>query len=169
MMAAQPITQVAGGAGAGAAGQIAQEAGVGPLGQIGAALAGGVAGATAAAPRRAPVPGLALRTQEATERGIPVMTSDVAPPQTFMGRTVQQTGERIPLAGTGPLRAEQQQARVSAVRDLLRQFGAEDAAGVSDNIMADLAAKRSGELQKYTGLKSEVINRLDASGAVPVP
>lgn len=169
MMAAQPITQVAGGAGAGAAGQIAQEAGVGPLGQIGAALAGGVAGATAAAPRRAPVPGLALRTQEAAERGIPVMTSDVMPPETFMGRTAQQTGERIPLAGTGPLRAEQQQARVAAVRDLLRQFGAEDAAGVSDNIMADLAAKRSAELQKYSGLKTEVINRLDASGAVPVP
>lgn len=169
MMAAQPITQVAGGAGAGAAGQIAQEAGVGPLGQIGAALAGGVAGATAAAPRRAPVPGLALRTQDATERGIPVMTSDVMPPETFMGRTAQQTGERIPLAGTGPLRAEQQQARVAAVRDLLRQFGAEDAAGVSDNIMADLAAKRSAELQKYSGLKTEVINRLDASGAVPVP
>jgi hypothetical protein len=169
MLAAQPVTQVAGGAGAGAAGQIAQEAGIGPLGQVGAALAGGVAGATAAAPRRAPVPGLALRTQEATERGIPVMTSDVMPPETFMGRAAQQTGERIPLAGTGPVRAAQQQARVSAVRDLLRQFGAEDAAGVSDNIMADLAAKRSGELQKYTGLKSEVINRLDASGAVPVP
>ena len=169
MLAAQPVTQVAGGAGAGAAGQIAQEAGLGPLAQVGAALAGGVAGATAAAPRRAPVPGLALRTQEATERGIPVMTSDVMPPETFMGRAAQQTGERIPLAGTGSVRAAQQQARVSAVRDLLRQFGAEDAAGVSDNIMADLAAKRSGELQKYTGLKSEVINRLDASGAVPVP
>lgn len=169
MLAAQPVTQVAGGAGAGAAGQIAQEAGLGPLAQVGAALAGGVAGATAAAPRRAPVPGLALRTQEATERGIPVMTSDVMPPETFMGRAAQQTGERIPLAGTGSVRAAQQQARVSAVRDLLRQFGAEDAAGVSDNIMADLAAKRSGELQRYTGLKSEVINRLDASGAVPVP
>lgn len=169
MIAAQPITQVAGGAGAGAAGQIAQEAGVGPLGQIGAALAGGVAGATAAAPRRTPVPGLALRTQEATERGIPVMTSDVVPPQTFMGRTAQQTGERVPLAGTGPLRAEQQQARAAAVRDLLRQFGAEDAASVSDNIMLDLSAKRSGELQKYSGLKSEVINRLNAAGEVPVP
>ena len=169
MMAAQPITQVAGGAGAGAGGQIAQEAGIGPLGQIGAALAGGVAGATAAAPRRAPVAGLSAITEEATQRGIPVMTSDVMPPQTFMGRTAQQTGERIFLAGTGAARAEQQQARISAVRDLLRQFGAEDAANVSDDIMRDLTAKRSGDLQKYSSLKGEVIDRLDAKGAVPVP
>lgn len=169
MIAAQPVSQLAGGAGAGAGGQIAQEAGLGPLAQVGAALAGGVAGATAVPARRVPAPGLAATTREATERGIPVMTSDIVPPQTFMGRTAQQTGERIPLAGTGPARAAQQQARTSAVRDLLRQFGAEDAAGVSDNIMADLAAKRGAELQKYTGLKSEVINRLDSFGAVPVP
>jgi len=168
-LAAQPISQLAGGAGAGAAGQAAQEAELGPIAQIGASLAGGVAGAAAAAPRRAAVPGLSSRTQEATARGIPVLTSDVAPPQTFIGRTAQQTGERIPLAGTGPARAAQQQARVSAVRDLLRQFGAEDAANVSDDIMRDLASKRAGDLQKYSGLKGEVINRLDATGTVPVP
>lgn len=169
MLAAQPITQVAGGAGAGAAGQGAQEMGAGPLGQLGASLAGGIAGATLAAPRRAPVPGLARTTEEATQRGIPVMTSDVMPPDTFMGRTAQQIGERIPLAGTGPVRAAQQEARIAATRDLLRQFGAEDAANVSDDVMRDLAAKRSADLTKYSGLKSEVINRLDAQGAVPVP
>lgn len=166
MLGAQPATQAAGGAGAGLAAQAAQEAGLSPLVQTGAALAGGVAGAQAMLPRRAPVPGLAQTTQEATQRGIPVMTSDVMPPETFMSRTAQQMGERIPLVGTGPMRASQQEARVSAVRDLLRQYGAADAAGVSDDIMRDLATKRSADLNKYTGMKSEVINRLDA---LPVP
>ena len=168
VLAQQPALQVAGGAGAGAGGQIAQEAGLGPLAQIGASLAGGVAGATAAAPRRGPSPALAATTQEATSRNIPVMTSDVIPPDTFMGRTAQQIGERIPLAGTGPARAQQQQARISAVRDTLRQFGAIDAAGVSDDIMRDLATKRSADLKKYTSLKGDVIDRLDAQGPVPV-
>ncbi len=168
VLAQQPTLQVAGGAGAGAGGQIAQEAGLGPLAQIGASLAGGVVGATAAAPRRGPSPGLTASTQEATSRNIPVMTSDVIPPDTFMGRAAQQIGERVPLAGTGPVRAQQQQARIEAVRDTLRQYGATDAAGVSDDIMRDLATKRGDDLNKYTKLKGDVIDRLDAQGTVPV-
>jgi hypothetical protein len=168
MLAAQPVTQVAGGAGAGIAGQAAQEAGAGPAGQLAASLVGGVAGAAAAGPRRVPTPGLARTTEEATSRGIPVMTSDVMPPETFMGKTGQRVGERIPLVGTGPARAAQQRARIEATRDLLRQFGAEDAANVSDDVMRDLANKRAADLTKYTDLKKEVIERLDAQGPVPV-
>lgn len=168
-LGAQPVTQAAGGAGAGMAAQAAQEAGMSPLAQLGAGLAGGVAGAQLGVPRRAPVPGLAETTEEATKRGIPVMTSDVAPPETFAGKTMQQMGERVPLAGTGPLRASQQQARIEATRDLLRQYGAMDAATVSDDIMRDLASKRAADLAKYSGSKSEVINRLANQGTVPVP
>ncbi len=167
-LAAQPVTQAAGGAGAGMAAQAAQEAGMSPLVQLGAGLAGGVAGAQLGVPRRAPVPGLAETAEEATRRGIPVMTSDVAPPETFAGKTMQQMGERVPLAGTGPLRASQQEARIEATRDLLRQYGAADAANVSDDIMRDLASKRSADLNKYTSMKGEVINRL-STGDVPVP
>jgi hypothetical protein len=168
MLATQPATQVAGGAGAGLAGQAAQEAGAGPLGQIGASLVGGVAGA-AAVPRRTPMPRVAGTVEEATQRGIPVLTSDVMPPETFMGKAAQRVGERIPLVGTGPTRAAQQRARIEATRDLLRQYGAEDVANVSDDVMRDLANKRAADLNKYSSLKNEVIDRLDAAGPVPVP
>ena len=167
MLATQPVTQVAGGAGAGFAGQAAQEAGAGPLGQIGASLVGGVAGA-AAVPRRTPMPRVAGTVEEATQRGIPVLTSDVMPPETFMGKAAQRVGERIPLVGTGPTRAAQQRARIEATRDLLRQYGAEDVANVSDDVMRDLANKRSADLTKYTTLKDDVIKSLDAQGTVPV-
>jgi len=168
MLATQPATQVAGGAGAGLAGQAAQEAGAGPLGQIGASLVGGVAGA-AAVPRRTPMPRITGTVEEATQRGIPVLTSDVMPPETFMGKAAQRVGERIPLVGTGPTRAAQQRARIEATRDLLRQYGAEDVANVSDDVMRDLANKRAADLNKYSSLKNEVIDRLDAAGPVPVP
>jgi hypothetical protein len=168
MLATQPATQVAGGAGAGLAGQAAQEAGAGPLGQIGASLVGGVAGA-AAVPRRTPMPRVAGTVEEASQRGIPVLTSDVMPPETFMGKAAQRVGERIPLVGTGPTRAAQQRARIEATRDLLRQYGAEDVANVSDDVMRDLANKRAADLNKYSSLKNEVIDRLDAAGPVPVP
>jgi hypothetical protein len=97
------------------------------------------------------------------------MTSDVVPPETFIGKAAQRLGERIPIAGTGPLRAEQQQARIDAVRNVLRDFGADDAANLSDDIMKDLATKRSAEIQKYANSKKEVINRLADKGTVPVP
>jgi hypothetical protein len=175
MLAAQPVAQMAGGAGAGAAGQAVREAGGTPAGEIAASLLGGVAGGAAAsramAPTRAPSPAPRVQpiVEEAGRRGVPVMTSDVVPPETFIGKAGQRLGERIPIAGTGPLRAEQQQARIEAVRNVLRDFGADDAANLSDDIMRDLASKRSAEIQKYASSKKEVINRLADKGEVPVP
>ena len=174
MLAAQPVAQMAGGAGASAAGQAVREAGGTPAGEIAASLLGGVAGGAAAsramAPRVAPTtPTVQPIVEEAGRRGVPVMTSDVVPPETFIGKAAQRLGERIPIAGTGPLRAEQQQARIEAVRNVLRDFGADDAANLSDDIMKDLATKRSAEIQKYANSKKEVINRLADKGTVPVP
>lgn len=175
LLAAQPVAQMAGGAGAGAAGQAVREAGGTPGGEIAASLLGGVAGGAAAAramaPARAPAtaPKVQPIVEEAGRRGVPVMTSDVVPPETFIGKAAQRLGERIPIAGTGPLRAEQQQARIDAVRNVLRDFGADDAANLSDDIMKDLATKRSAEIQKYANSKKGVINRLADKGTVPVP
>ena len=174
MLAAQPVAQMAGGAGAGAAGQAVREAGGTPAGEIAASLLGGVAAGAAAsramAPRVAPTtPTVQPIIEEAGRRGVPVLTSDVIPPETFIGKTAQRIGERIPIAGTGPVRAEQQKARIESVRDLLRDFGADDAANFSDDIMKDLATKRSADRQKYTSTKREVIDRLDSQGEVPIP
>lgn len=175
MLAAQPVAQMAGGAGAGAAGQAVREAGGSPGGEILASLVGGVTASAAtsramaqprvstAAPKVQPI------VEEASQRGVPVLTSDVVPPETFIGKAGQRIGERIPIAGTGPLRAEQQQARIEAVRNVLRDFGADDAANLSDDIMKDLATKRLAEIQKYSTSKKEVINRLADKGTVPVP
>jgi hypothetical protein len=175
MLAAQPVAQLAGGAGSGAASQAVREAEGTPTGEILASLLGGVAGSAAAsramAPTRVPVaaPKVQPIVEEAGRRGVPVLTSDVVPPETFIGKAGQRLGERIPVVGTGPLRAEQQQARIEAVRNVLRDFGADDAANLSDDIMKDLASKRSAEIQKYASSKKEVINRLASKGDVPVP
>ena len=165
-LAAQPATQIAGGAGGGASAQGAAEMGAGPIGQLFAGLVGGTAG-TAAVPRgpRAPLPSI---VQEATEAGIPLMTSDVLPPGTFAGRTMRVTGERIPIAGTGPVREAQQNARIAAVRDVVTDYGAANADALPGEIITDLAQTRSATIQRYTGNKNEVINRLASAGPVPL-
>lgn len=169
LLATQPVAQVAGGATAGLASQTAAEAGLGPAGQIVSSVIGGVTGAKAAGVKFQPTAKqLPSDLADAERAGISLLTTDVVPPRTFASKWVQTVGERIPLAGTGGVRATQQTERIQAVRDVLRDFGADDAARASDDVMKDLAKKRGADLKKYTSLKSEVIDRLGNAGTVPV-
>ncbi len=157
-MAAQPVQQMASGAAAGAASEGAAQAGAGPGGQLAAGLAGGVVGAKASGVRGVPSP--VGPVQEADQAGVRLMTSDVRQPNTFAGRWLRSATEKIPVAGTGPVRAAQQTERIAAVKDLVRQYGAEDLQAVSDDVMADLLAKRSADLGKWSQAKNEVIEAL---------
>ena len=168
-LAAQPVAQIAGGAGAGVAGQTAKEMGAGPVGQIAASIAGGVAGAKMAGTRVQPKAAqLPSDIAEAERAGVTLMTTDVVPPRTFASKWLQTIGERIPGAGTGGLRQAQQVERIEAVRNVLRDFGADDAAKATDDVMKDLATKRGADLSKYVGAKTEVIERLGQAGTVPM-
>lgn len=105
--------------------------------------------------------------QAAERAGIPVMASDIAPPTTFMGQAVQQAGERVPVAGTGGMRAAQQQARGDAVTELLTEYGVGDPA-LARKVSSSLAETRRAQINKYTAMKREVIEPLASAGAVPV-
>lgn len=158
-IAAQPTTQIAAGAGAGAASQTAQEMGFGPVGQFVAGLGGGMAAARPLAPRT-PAKQLPSDLDEAQRAGIQVLTSDVVPPRTFAQKWMQAVGERVPVAGTGPVRQTQQTQRVQAVKDIAQDFGITDTQVSAKQIWDDLAAKRGADLTKYTGAKNEVIEKI---------
>tara|TARA_R110002126_G_scaffold254978_2_gene398056 strand:- start:1997 stop:3970 length:1974 start_codon:yes stop_codon:yes gene_type:complete len=106
--------------------------------------------------------------EAAKQVGVRVLTSDVLRPQTFIGKTGQQIGERIPIAGTGPVRAAQQTERMDAVKNLFSQYGVTGSENLSDDIIQDVVKKRSGVVTKYASMKNDVFNRLDAAGTVPV-
>lgn len=173
MLAESPTAQVTGGIGSGAAAEAAKELGLGAGGQLVAAIVGGMAGSRAA--RTSIVPAAQAQAAEravvaeAEKIGVPVMTSDVAPPRTFMGKAAQAAGERVPFVGTGPVRETQQAARVQAVRDVLTEYGATQAAQASDAVMADLVATRQAAVNKLAAQKIDVIDRLSQAGQVPVP
>ncbi len=107
-------------------------------------------------------------TQAIESQGIKAMTTDVLPPKTFAGKLGQAVTERIPLVGTGPVRAAQQEQRVKAIRNLMKNYGATEVAAASDDVMASLSNKRGKMLNKYVDMKGDVINKLSDAGAMPV-
>lgn len=56
------------------------------------------------------------------EFDVPVMTTDVLPPQTKPGKFAQSMAETIPIVGTGGERAIQQQARETATDKFIEQY-----------------------------------------------
>jgi hypothetical protein len=107
--------------------------------------------------------------KDAEQAGVRVMTSDVKPPRTFIGKTAQAVGERIPITGTGGPRAAQQTERINAVKSAAQEFGAangdELASPAVDAVAKDLATKRGALLTRLTAQKNAVIDKLH--GSVP--
>ena len=169
-LASGPLQQILGGAGSAAGAGMAAQMGAGPVAQFGAGMIGGAAGSAvgnAMLLKHTPAPAI---ISEANRAGVPLMTSDVIPPKTFVGRNVQSLSEKIPVIGTGPVRATQQTQRVAAVKDILRQFGADDAAAASDDVMRDLVTKRADNFVRWENMKQEALESVaNAKPGVTVP
>lgn len=100
--------------------------------------------------------------------GITPLTSDIMAPTTRAGKLGQSITERIPFTGTGRKRVAQQVQRVEAVRNVLRDFGADESVQASDKVMTELVKKRGKDLTKYSKMKNDVIERLTDKGVVGV-
>lgn len=170
-MAAQPATQALSGAAAGAGGQLAAEGGAGQGGQIAAALASGLAApaALAGASRVLRASGSAMTPDQqaildaSKARGVPVLTSDILPPGSFMTKSAQTIGERVPLFGTGGVREAQQGARTEAVADIAAQYGQPSYEAVIGSLRGRIGGikKAAGRVIDKTG------QELNTYGPVP--
>lgn len=114
-------------------------------------------------PTPTPPPSQSRKVIEAGNReGVRVLTSDVKPPKTFVGKAAQATGERIPFAGTGGVRMAQQEERANAVRNLITRYGADDQSRpLASELADDLTKTRSARLEKLTAAKNGIIDQFD--------
>lgn len=97
----------------------------------------------------------------ASERNLPLMTSDMLKDKTFMQSQAQTLGERLPFFGTGKNRLNQQQARENLVRTFSDGLG-----GISDKQLYESATKGQ---QKFIEAAGKRYNRIiDAMGDTPV-
>lgn len=113
-----------------------------------------------------------VNPQQVIEAGqqfnVPVMTSDVSPPETFMGRIGQQVGEISPF-GTAGRRRTQQEARLQAVETLLADVGVTVDQNIAKDVVDQLTKKRKADVTKYKDMKDSVIDAYNSMGDVPAP
>lgn len=98
----------------------------GVIGSMAPAALRGLSTATGAIYRAAtgaPTKEVAERIKYAEENNLPLMTTDVVPPQSGVGKKARSLGEDVPLTGTGAARADQQAARVAQMKKVADEFG----------------------------------------------
>ena len=136
----------------------------GALGAAGPLVMGGVGRAVDAV--RGAIRGQPAATSElvqSAERAkIPLMTTDVVEPTTFIGKSARSAGERIPVAGTGGLRATQQEARQRAIQELGEAFPEPKPDAVISSLKAQTDRIKQAAGQRY----EQLVPKVDAVGPV---
>ncbi len=141
------------------AGDVASAAAFGGAGK----LAENVAGAAYRAISGKPSGDVAAVSKFAEEQKVPLLTTDVARPDTFVGRSAQSAAEKIPLTGTGAVRAEQQQARSRLVEDFSKRFGEYR----PEDVVESLKRQTSKVKQAAGAARQKVMDQMQ--GAVVTP
>lgn len=168
---------VAAATGTEAARQGAQSAAGGEFDEMDVALSGGIEGVGRGVEK---VGGAAYRgmtgtpTDEASdviragqEFDVPVMTTDVVPPRTAAGRGARVMAESVPVAGTGGIRASQQEARERAASDFVERYQG----GSYPEIVQGLKDKKSRVTRAAGKFYDQVTPKLneasEAAGGIP--
>lgn len=100
---------------------------------------------------------------EALSRGS-VLTTDVFPPNTFIGKAFQKVSERIPLLGTGKVRAAQQQTRRESIENIAVEFNIDPSSEFEKKIVNSANQVFKGAQSKAARFRKESIVELNKRG-----
>ncbi|EFN8885455.1 DNA transfer protein [Escherichia coli] len=104
--------------------------------------------------------------KRAAAADVPVMTSDVVPPKTKLGNQLQGYSEGV-IAGTGAMRAAQQDARTKLVNRFTEKYGDYDPSVVVDSLKSGVAREKSLAKSKLNNLSGRMVGKpVDTSGAI---
>lgn len=82
--------------------------------------------------------------QFAEKQNLPLMTTDVVEPKTFVGKSAQSAAEKVPFAGTGAMRETQQEARRTLVSDFAKRFGEYNPEEVVESLQRQTSRIKAG-------------------------
>ncbi|TNG03791.1 MAG: hypothetical protein EP297_00110, partial [Gammaproteobacteria bacterium] len=96
--------------------------------------------------------------------GVPVGTTDIIPPETATGKLAQQAAEKIPLVGTGKVRAAQQRAREATLEDLASNAGVDLESDLERQIVRGLSDKQKQRHARAVQLRNGATSALSEQG-----
>jgi hypothetical protein len=166
-LASQPGQQMMGSAGAAAGTQLAEQAGAGVPGQLLAGLGGGMLGSFLGAARTLGKAAVPKGLRETEQAGISPLTSQTFPPETPLENALAKARE-LTFFGTGSLLRGQEKQRAAAVQSLVEDFGANlPGTDYLPELTKQLTDRRRNIVNKFSAMKTDVIDKLSASGGPP--
>jgi len=101
----------------------------------------------------------------AKQNDVPVLTTDLFPPESFVGRTTQSISEKLGPLGSGTARASQQRARIEAVSSFADEIDINTP--FADSMVKSLNKKTARTLERAGLIRDEAITKLDEFGEFP--
>ncbi|EDW5777969.1 DNA transfer protein [Salmonella enterica] len=103
---------------------------------------------------------------QAASADVPVMTSDVIEPGTKLGRSLQDYTEGV-IAGTGPMRSAQQDARTRLVNRFTENYGDYNPSVVVDSLKSGVAKEKSLAKAKLNDVEGRMAGaKVDTTGTM---
>ncbi|EJB9128558.1 DNA transfer protein [Salmonella enterica] len=103
---------------------------------------------------------------QAASADVPVMTSDVIEPGTKLGRSLQDYTEGV-IAGTGPMRSAQQDARTRLVNRFTEKYGDYNPSVVVDSLKSGVAKEKSLAKAKLNDVEGRMAGaKVDTTGTM---
>jgi len=99
---------------------------------------------------------------------VPVLTSDVRPPQGYTGRFLQGLSEKLGVLGTGQARASQQGAREAAVKGFAEAMDIDLDSPFAADIVNSVKGTIKAEISAAGRMRDEAVRVLDPAGVVPL-
>jgi len=101
----------------------------------------------------------------AKQNDVPVLTTDLFPPDSFVGRTAQSISEKLGPLGSGTARSSQQRARIEAVSAFADEMDIDTS--FADSMVDSLNKKTARTLERAGSIRDEAITKLDEFGVFP--
>lgn len=98
----------------------------------------------------------------AKTNNLPLMTTDLIPPTSGVGKNARSFGETVPITGTGAARAAQQEARVAQMQKLSDEYGVPD-----DREIVESIKRKGNKIVAAAGERYK--NVIDQMGNDPIP
>jgi hypothetical protein len=105
----------------------------------------------------------------ADDLGVPVLTTDIFPPQTYMGRLAASISDKLGPLGTGGKRTVQQRGRVEAVTGMADEMGIDLNTPFAESIVKSVTAKSAKVMEKAGIQRSQAITAIDRYGDFDAP